>query len=229
MTLDEGTTADQVLTASDPDAEALTFTKVAGPAFMSVTTTNATTGNVHLAPGFTDAGTSGATVRASDGALQSLNVALRSVVTPKPTVVSFATDPLGLTLRIDGTNVTSPANYTVRPTTNDVGDWDIGSFHSIQALETQLVNGVTFTFAGWLPFEEMAFSYMATNKAVQYVASYVASTDDDSGVGLLTATKSMHPKAGGPPPGLPGRCSAEQNRWWAESPGARNWGIRSPR
>src|SRR5258705_5799607 len=71
MTVNEGATADQVLTASDPDAEALTFTKVAGPAFMSVTTTNATTGNVHLAPGFTDAGTSGATVRASDGALNS--------------------------------------------------------------------------------------------------------------------------------------------------------------
>src|SRR3989442_15445606 len=74
MTVDEGATADQVLTASDPDADALTFTKVAGPAFVSVTTTNATTGNIHLAPGFSDAGiyppaTYPATVRASDGSL----------------------------------------------------------------------------------------------------------------------------------------------------------------
>src|SRR5206468_12473955 len=67
MTVDEGATADQVLTATDPDADVLTFTKVAGPAFMSVTTTNATTGNVHLAPGFTDAEIGRASCRARDG------------------------------------------------------------------------------------------------------------------------------------------------------------------
>jgi hypothetical protein len=69
MTVDEGATADQVLSGSDPDGDALTFTKADGPGFMTVTTTNATTGNVHLAPGFSDAGVHGATVRASDGAL----------------------------------------------------------------------------------------------------------------------------------------------------------------
>jgi len=94
MTVDEGTTADQVLTASDPDADALTFTKVAGPAFMSVTTTNATTGNVHLAPGFSDAGiypptTYPATVRASDGSLSDdkpLQITVNNVNRP-PTLV----------------------------------------------------------------------------------------------------------------------------------------------
>ncbi len=69
MTVNEGATADQVLTGSDPDGNALTFTKVSGPVFLTVTTTNATTGNAHLAPGFSDAGTSSATVRASDGSL----------------------------------------------------------------------------------------------------------------------------------------------------------------
>jgi len=69
MTVNEGATADQVLTASDPDGNALTFTKVSGPLFLTVTTTNATTGNAHLAPGFTDAGVSTAVVRASDGSL----------------------------------------------------------------------------------------------------------------------------------------------------------------
>src|SRR3989475_7092244 len=61
--------ADQVVTGTDPDGDALTFTKAAGPAFMTVTTTNATSGNIHLAPGFTDSGTYGATVTASDGSL----------------------------------------------------------------------------------------------------------------------------------------------------------------
>src|SRR5213075_1428386 len=71
----EGVVADQTLTATDPDGNALTFSKVAGPAYMTVTTTNAGTGtgtgNIHLAPGFSDAGTAAATVRASDGQFNS--------------------------------------------------------------------------------------------------------------------------------------------------------------
>src|SRR5439155_9384327 len=68
MTVDEGKTADQVITGSDADGDALTFTKVNGsPLFMTVTTTNATTGNVHLAPGFADAGSYTGAVQASDG------------------------------------------------------------------------------------------------------------------------------------------------------------------
>src|SRR2546428_13176247 len=69
MTVNENATADQVVTGTDRDGTALTFTKAAGPAFMTVTTTNATSGNIHLAPGFTDSGTYGATVTASDGSL----------------------------------------------------------------------------------------------------------------------------------------------------------------
>ena len=66
MTVSEGATADQVLTGSDPDGDALTFQKFGGPTFMTVTTTNATTGNVHLAPGFSDGGTYSAAVSAVD-------------------------------------------------------------------------------------------------------------------------------------------------------------------
>ena len=69
MSVDEGATADQAITATDPDGDALVFSKVAGPTYMVVTTTNATTGNIRLAPGFTNAGTAPATVRASDGRL----------------------------------------------------------------------------------------------------------------------------------------------------------------
>jgi hypothetical protein len=69
MTVAEGVTADQVITGTDPDGDALTFSKVSGPTYLTVTTTNATTGNIHLAPGFSDSGTAAATVRASDGSL----------------------------------------------------------------------------------------------------------------------------------------------------------------
>src|SRR5712692_3376597 len=66
MSVAQSATSDQVITGTDPDGDALTFTKVAGPTFMTVTTTNATTGNIHLAAGASETvGTSAATVRAS--------------------------------------------------------------------------------------------------------------------------------------------------------------------
>ena len=71
MTVDEGATADQALIAEDPDGNPLTFTKVSGPSFMTVQTLSPTLGNIHLAPGFDDAGTYAATVRATDGSLNS--------------------------------------------------------------------------------------------------------------------------------------------------------------
>src|SRR5439155_112500 len=68
MSVAQGAAAEQVITGSDADGDALTFTKVNGsPLFMTVTTTNATTGNVHLAPGFADAGSYTGAVQASDG------------------------------------------------------------------------------------------------------------------------------------------------------------------
>src|ERR1051326_7355572 len=86
MTVAEGATADQAITGSDPDGDALTFTKVSGPTYLTVTTTNATTGNIHLAPGFSDAGTASATVQAADaGGLnnqKSLTVTVTNVDQP---------------------------------------------------------------------------------------------------------------------------------------------------
>jgi len=67
MTVDEGATQDQVLNGSDPDGDALTFTKVTGPAFLTVTTTSPTTGNAHLAPAAGDRGAYSAVVRVADG------------------------------------------------------------------------------------------------------------------------------------------------------------------
>src|SRR5205085_2368034 len=86
MTVNEGATADQSLSATDADGDALTFSLASGPAYASVTTTTPGTGtaagNLHLAPGFSDAGTANATVSVSDGSLnntKSLNVTVNNV------------------------------------------------------------------------------------------------------------------------------------------------------
>jgi len=93
MSVTQGATADQAITGSDPDGNALTFSKVSGPAFMTVTTTNATTGNIHLAPGTSEpAGTSTATVRASDGSLsndKTLTITVNAAPSPGALVAVY--------------------------------------------------------------------------------------------------------------------------------------------
>jgi hypothetical protein len=69
MTLNEGEIATQTIAGSDPDNVPLTFTKVSGPLFMTVTTTSPTSGQIRLEPGFADASLYGALVRASNGTL----------------------------------------------------------------------------------------------------------------------------------------------------------------
>src|SRR5439155_1347984 len=59
-------TTNQAITASDPDGNTMTFRKTSGPTFETVTTTNATTGNIALTPGFSDSGTYSSTVTATD-------------------------------------------------------------------------------------------------------------------------------------------------------------------
>jgi len=58
MTVNEGAHADQGISATDPDGDAITFTST-GPAFMTVTSNapvgGTRTGNIHLAPGFQEA------------------------------------------------------------------------------------------------------------------------------------------------------------------------------
>src|SRR5205814_9811441 len=66
MTVNEGVTADQALSATDADGQALTFSLASGPTYATVSTTTPGTGtaagNLHLAPGFADAGTANASV-----------------------------------------------------------------------------------------------------------------------------------------------------------------------
>ena len=74
MTVNEGATATQGLTATDADANPISFQKVSGPLYMTVSTVNpgsgTATGQITLSPGFSDAGSGvQASVRAVDGIL----------------------------------------------------------------------------------------------------------------------------------------------------------------
>jgi hypothetical protein len=73
MTLAAGETTDQELHASDGDGDPLTFFKSAGPGFMTVSTIDPGSGNalgnIHLAPGLSQSGTTAAVVYATDGTL----------------------------------------------------------------------------------------------------------------------------------------------------------------
>src|SRR6185503_20427300 len=73
MTVTEGATANQTIVATDADGQPLNFTKVSGPTYLGVTTTTpgtgTATGNIHLTPGFSNAGTASAVVSVTDGTL----------------------------------------------------------------------------------------------------------------------------------------------------------------
>ena len=105
MTVNEGAIADQSITGTDADGNALTFLKVAGPPYMTVTTvssgTGTGTGNIHLAPTFTDAGTASATVRVDDGGLfddKSFTITVNDVPgAPVLAPIADMTVPLGTT------------------------------------------------------------------------------------------------------------------------------------
>jgi len=74
MTVNEGSVATQTIAATDPEGQPVQFQKLFGPAYMTVSTTNASAGQglITLSPGYSDA-VSGeqAAVRASDGTLTS--------------------------------------------------------------------------------------------------------------------------------------------------------------
>lgn len=68
MTANEGSTTTQTLTAIDPDGSPVTFQKVSGPLYMTVTTTSPTTGAINLTPGYSDApALTQASVNCTDG------------------------------------------------------------------------------------------------------------------------------------------------------------------
>src|SRR5439155_1219533 len=93
MTLPGGTTADQVLHATDGDGDPITFSKSFGPAYMTVTTidpdSGSATGNVHLAPSLADVGPQTGGIAASDGVLTSAQTLSITVTGPdRPPVLA---------------------------------------------------------------------------------------------------------------------------------------------
>ncbi len=87
MNVRVGEIKDQALSASDPNADPVTFSTVSGPAYMTVTTVDATAGmgNVRLNPGSGDVGAQTVMVMVTDGDLsdqKSFVVSTRADVAP---------------------------------------------------------------------------------------------------------------------------------------------------
>jgi len=85
MQVEPGRTADQALSATDADHDALTFSLAIGPWFVTVNTTSPESGNVHFAPVLADSGVHRVTVSVSDGIAadsKSFQVSIPSETTP---------------------------------------------------------------------------------------------------------------------------------------------------
>src|SRR5882672_41114 len=85
MEVDPEQVADQTLSATDPDFEALTFSLALGPWFASITTIGPGTGNIHLTPVLGDSGVYAVTASVSDGTaadVKSFEVAVSNRTAP---------------------------------------------------------------------------------------------------------------------------------------------------
>lgn len=93
----EAATADQSISATDSDGDPLTFSKIAGPPYMTVATVDAGSGTaagvIHLAPGYTDAGPATGRVAVTDGAVSdSASFAITVENTDRPPVLEQPLD-----------------------------------------------------------------------------------------------------------------------------------------
>jgi hypothetical protein len=110
MTVDENATADQPLSATDPDAgDVLAFSKVSGPAFMTVD------GSIHLAPGSSDAGVYTGTVRVTDNGVPPLSDSKSFQITvnnvnraPTANADGPYNGSVGTSINFDGTGSSDP-------------------------------------------------------------------------------------------------------------------------
>ena len=146
MTVNEGETADQTLNATDPDGDPLSFSKIGGPTFMTVGTVSSTTGNVHLAPGFADAGTYTGTVRADDGKGgtddKSFTITVNNVNrTPVADAGGPYTGIVGLAVSFSGSGSSDPDGDPL------TYSWDFDSTDGIQEDATGATPSHTYTVA----------------------------------------------------------------------------------
>ncbi len=97
MTVAEGSVAEQVIHATDPEGSPVTFAKASGPSYMSVTTIAADppdpTGRIRLEPDYSAAGTAEGVVSASDGFIAATAaVAITVANTQRPPVLGPVSD-----------------------------------------------------------------------------------------------------------------------------------------
>jgi PKD repeat protein len=144
MTVNSGETADQILRATDFDGDPLTFFKLGGPAFVTMTTTDpgtgSATGNVHVAPTIADATTPdesrryGVLAEVGDGTLSAVRQFWVTVNFP-PDHPPVLDPPADMTVT-QGTSATMPL-MAADPDGDQVG--------------FRLVDGPEFVFIGYQP------------------------------------------------------------------------------
>lgn len=142
LAVDVGATLDEPLSASDPDGDALNFSKASGPFFVTVSTTGPTTGNLHAAPGFADLGSYAVTVSVSDGFAndsETITLLVSQCICPP---VANAGGPyqgfVGIPIQFDGTASSDPLGS---PLTYAWDFGDGGSATGAQPSHTYLAEG----------------------------------------------------------------------------------------
>jgi PKD repeat protein len=140
MTVNEGETATQQLTATDPNGDTLTFEKVDGPDFMTVSAS----GLITLSPGFDDAGTYPARVRVSDGSLTDEADFQITVIGVNQAPTADAGGPytgtLSAPVSFDGSGSTDPDGDAL------TYDWDFGDGQTGTGVTTQHTYAAEGTF-----------------------------------------------------------------------------------
>ena len=115
LTVEAGSVLDHPLSGSDPDGDAIFFSKASGPFFVTVTTTapgtGTGTGNLHAAPGFADVGAYSVTVVVSNTFSDSETLTL-TVTTCECPPTADAGGPYqsyaGAAIQFDGTGSSDP-------------------------------------------------------------------------------------------------------------------------
>jgi hypothetical protein len=161
MTVDEGATASQQLSASDADGDALTFSKVGvSPFFMLVTPS----GLVTLAPEFTDAGRHTGTAMVSDGSLTDEKSFAITVVNVNRCPTANAGGPytgaFGAPVALDGTGSSDPDGDALTYA------WDFGDGSTGSGATTSHTYTTRATYTVTLTVDDGACSASATTTAL---------------------------------------------------------------
>jgi hypothetical protein len=109
-----GLVTNVVLTAADPDANPLTFKKVGGPSFASVSTIGALVGNLRLAPLPSDVGSYMVAVAATDGVFASERTARVNVLSTTAVALGGLKLPGKLAVKVSPTPNGSAASLSFR-------------------------------------------------------------------------------------------------------------------